>query len=143
MGRILRSASIFLGIAVLCVCLPTSAQKDEVVHDGDTNVAKYEQMDYPFLAARLRVSGVVVLRLQVDKSGSVLSASAISGKDLLIAAALENARKWRFNATSNGTVILVCNFVLDERLCTPCQSLFLWQGPNLITITTGSLPIQG
>jgi TonB family protein len=53
---------------------------------------------YPPLAALARVSGNVVIRVEIDASGSVTKAELVSGHPLLAKGALDAARRWRFES---------------------------------------------
>ena len=59
---------------------------------------------YPTLAKLARVSGSVVVEIVISPDGVVESARAISGHPLLIPAAIESARGWRFQPTLLGDV---------------------------------------
>jgi TonB family protein len=58
---------------------------------------------YPELAKRMHVSGVVVLRVTVQPDGTVSQTTAASGHALLVTAAQEAVRKWRFVPSSEST----------------------------------------
>ncbi len=51
---------------------------------------------YPLLAQQSHVQGTVVLHAQVNKDGMVQALKVISGPDILITAALEAVKQWRF-----------------------------------------------
>ena len=55
--------------------------------------------NYPPLAKQIRVQGTVTVQVLIDESGSVVSAKAVSGHPLLIAEAVEAARRARFSPT--------------------------------------------
>jgi len=57
---------------------------------------------YPAMARQLRVEGEVVVSLDVDASGSVSAARAISGAPLLRAAALDAVRHWKYHPATLG-----------------------------------------
>jgi protein TonB len=57
---------------------------------------------YPAMARQLRVEGEVVVSLDVDASGSVSAAKAISGAPLLRAAALDAVRRWKYQPATLG-----------------------------------------
>lgn len=52
---------------------------------------------YPLIAAYSATSGQVRVKLTIDRTGSVTTASIVEGNKLLTAAALDAARKWRFS----------------------------------------------
>jgi TonB family protein len=58
---------------------------------------------YPPLAAMARVSGSVVVRVTIDAFGSVTKAEVLSGRVPLRQAALDAARKWRFETELSET----------------------------------------
>jgi TonB family protein len=74
---------------------------------------------YPAEARAAGAGGAVILRVEVDESGNVLSAQAISGHSLLLPTAEQAARNTKFEPiTVNGkpvnvTGILVFNFVSE------------------------------
>lgn len=57
---------------------------------------------YPSIARQLRTEGEVVLDLEVDPSGSVSAAKAISGPPVLRAAALDAVKRWKFAPATLG-----------------------------------------
>jgi periplasmic protein TonB len=54
---------------------------------------------YPPLARQIRLEGRVELHAIIARDGSVQSLEAISGHPLLIPAALEAVRQWRYRPT--------------------------------------------
>lgn len=58
---------------------------------------------YPELARRMHVSGVVVLHITVAPDGTVSQTSAASGHPLLVNAAQDAVKKWRFTPGSEPT----------------------------------------
>lgn len=63
---------------------------------------------YPPLARAARVSGQVVVEVEVDEKGNVLSARAVSGHALLKDSAISAARGWKFQPTTlSGTPVKV------------------------------------
>ncbi|MDE3180792.1 MAG: M56 family metallopeptidase [Acidobacteriota bacterium] len=59
---------------------------------------------YPPLARVARLQGNVVLRITVDKDGTVSNTDVLSGHPLLIKAALEAVREWKFSPPANAPV---------------------------------------
>ncbi|MBV9072562.1 MAG: energy transducer TonB [Acidobacteria bacterium] len=51
---------------------------------------------YPSVARQMRVEGTVLLDIEIDASGSVSDAKAVSGPPLLRAAALDAVRRWKY-----------------------------------------------
>ncbi len=57
------------------------------------------QPPYPAVAKAVKAQGTVVVQVEVDEQGQVISASAVSGHPLLRAAAVAAARQARFSPT--------------------------------------------
>jgi protein TonB len=54
---------------------------------------------YPILAVQSRIEGVVEIDAVIDKDGNVVQERAMSGPGLLIPAALEAVKKWKYQPT--------------------------------------------
>ena len=66
------------------------------------------QPNYPPLARQTRISGTVRLHAIISKSGSVESLEVMSGHPLLVQAALDAVRQWRYRPTTlNGEPVEV------------------------------------
>lgn len=55
--------------------------------------------EYPILAKQARVEGAVVIEAIIDASGNVVEAKVVSGPALLMKAALDAVRQWKFEPT--------------------------------------------
>lgn len=112
------------------------AQRDQPVEDKDIKVVEFENLSYPQIARATHITGVVVLRLNLDADGKVLEGQVVSGNPLLTRVCIENAKKWRFKPNSQKAVILVYDFRLDG-LCPRNveSSQLLLYPPNLINVT--------
>lgn len=65
------------------------------------------QPEYPDLARKMELAGVVKIEVTVAPNGSVKSARVVGGHPVLAGAALDAARKWRFEpapAESSGVI---------------------------------------
>jgi TonB family protein len=62
---------------------------------------------YPEIAKRYHIRSVVKLEVVVREDGSVKSAKVLGGNPVLIDAATDAVRKWRFEAASRETVEVV------------------------------------
>jgi TonB family protein len=77
------------------------------------------QPPYPPEAKAQRISGAVLIRVEIDETGTVTGTKIICGPDLLTAVSRETALKWRFNPTTlNGQPVkvigvLTFNFTLQ------------------------------
>lgn len=100
----LREAKQFVGIVVLALLLvgvvglrPTPAvgqEQAEITRKVKTKVAPV----YPEIARRMSISGVVKLVVVVSPNGSVKSTKVLGGHPLLINAAEDAVKKWKFES---------------------------------------------
>jgi protein TonB len=54
------------------------------------------EASYPALARRMRVEGSVLLQASVDTDGGIRDVRVLSGNPILVSAAVDAARQWRF-----------------------------------------------
>src|ERR1700739_3417271 len=83
--------------------LPGRAQQEEMSRKVKTKVAPA----YPELARRMSISGVVKVQVVVAPNGSVKSTKIVGGHPLLVNAAVDAVRKWRFETASEETTGVV------------------------------------
>jgi periplasmic protein TonB len=74
---------------------------------------------YPPLARAARVQGTVVLKVKIDKSGEVQKVKLVSGHPLLVSAAIDAVKQWKFQTyISSGFPVkertVEVNFTLDK-----------------------------
>ena len=81
--------------------------------------------EYPPDALKRRIQGQVVLRVNIDKEGKVFRIEPVSGHELLIPAAMDAVRQWRYKpyllnnqAVELDTEVLI-NFTLSGKLEDP------------------------
>jgi TonB family protein len=80
-----------------------ATQNDEIVRRAKNKV----QPSYPELARRMNISGTVKIEVVVAPNGTVKEARVVGGHPVLASAALDAARKWRFEpapAESTGVI---------------------------------------
>lgn len=63
---------------------------------ANSNIEKYVAPRYPEKAREMRVQGTVVLRLALTKKGKIKEMSAISGHPLLVPAAMDAVKQWKY-----------------------------------------------
>jgi TonB family protein len=68
------------------------AQNEEIVRRAKTKV----QPTYPELARKMNITGTVKIEVVVAPNGTVKDARIVGGHPVLAGAALEAAKKWRF-----------------------------------------------
>jgi TonB family protein len=108
-----RTATALLAILTL---LPTvgsvqaraqQAQNEEIVRRARSRV----QPIYPELARKMNISGTVKVEVVVAPNGTVRDARIVGGHPVLASAALDAAKKWRFEpAPSESTGIIDFKF---------------------------------
>ena len=62
---------------------------------------------YPPLAMQARIEGTVKVGIMVDEAGTVVKSTAISGHQMLQAAAAEHAKTWRFAPAAKSSVLII------------------------------------
>jgi TonB family protein len=104
-----RTAAIVLAALTLAVALgpiqlrAQQAQNDEIARRAKTRV----QPVYPDLARKMNLVGTVKIEVVVAPNGSVKDARVVGGHPVLAGAALDAAKKWRFepaSAESSGVI---------------------------------------
>jgi TonB family protein len=104
-----RTAAIVLAALTLAVALgpiqlrAQQAQNDEIARRAKTKV----QPVYPDLARKMNLVGTVKIEVVVAPNGSVKDARVVGGHPVLAGAALDAAKKWRFepaSAESSGVI---------------------------------------
>ena len=98
-----RTAAVLLAALTLSVAVvapPTQAQQaqsEEILRRAKTKV----QPTYPDLARKMGITGTVKIEVVVSPNGSVKDARVVGGHPVLANAALDAAKKWRFEPSSN------------------------------------------
>ena len=83
------------------------AQNEEIVRRAKFKV----QPAYPALARKMNISGVVKIEVVVTPNGSVKDARVVGGHPVLAGAALDAAKRWRFEpAASEASGIIEFKF---------------------------------
>ena len=94
--------SLLAGVAAMSFSLPAMAQ-GELARKAKTKVAPA----YPPLARRLNITGTVKVMVVVSPNGSLKNTKVVGGNPLLVDAAVEPLKKWKFEPAeteSTGTV---------------------------------------
>jgi TonB family protein len=102
--------------------------------------------EYPRLALQARISGMVRLRVTLDKDGQVGGVAAITGNPILASAARASLRQWAFayvplreQAAGDSPGTRSIDFVVLFKLVsleTPLNApLFVYQYPNKATVS--------
>ena len=83
--------------------LPGRAQQDEITRKVKSKVFP----SYPELARRMSIAGVVKVQVVVAPNGSVKSTKVVGGHPLLVNAAMDAIKKWKFEPASEESTGIV------------------------------------
>ena len=84
----------FLSFPVVCLCLFAAA----LLHADTRKSVKTVAPVYPAIAVKMRVEGTVKLDATIDPDGSVSDVKVVSGHQLLVQAAVEAVKKWKYES---------------------------------------------
>ena len=112
------------------------------VSDTEVKPLYFEQISYPTEARITHVQGVVVVRVDLDDEGKVVSANPVYGAKSLLPDCLANAKKWRFEPNKHKQAVIVYDFRIAGLCSTPCPSQFLFEPPNHAVITAGERVVE-
>jgi periplasmic protein TonB len=73
-----------------------SVRPPRISHVMEGNLIRRVQPEYPALAKQARIQGTVVLRAVIAREGSIQDLQVISGHPLLVQAAINAVRQWRY-----------------------------------------------
>jgi TonB family protein len=96
-------AAVVLVVAVRPINVQGQAQSEEILRRAKSRVYPV----YPELAKRMSIAGTAKIEVVVAPNGTVKEARIVGGHPVLASAALDAARKWRFEpapAESTGVI---------------------------------------
>lgn len=98
---------------VLLHPVSSHAQQDQITRKVKTRVSPA----YPDLARRMSIAGVVKVQVVVAPNGTVKNTKVVGGHPLLVTAAVEAVKKWRFEPAADETTGVV-EFKFDPNVAT-------------------------
>ena len=108
-SSVLIAATLSAAFAVFCT--RALAAQDS----GDRKVKYRVDPQYPEIAKKLGLSGVVKLEVLVAPNGSVKETKVIGGHPILVTAAVDAVKKWKFEpASAESTGVVEFKFVPGE-----------------------------
>jgi TonB family protein len=113
MRRILAIAGLGLALALAgSAVLPRKASaQDNSSDEGKRKVRTRVVPEYPALAKQMNVTGKVKIEATIAADGHVISTRVVGGSPLLVNAALDALKKWRFEpAAKDSTEIIEFEF---------------------------------
>lgn len=75
---------------------PVSSHPLKISHWTEGNLTHSVQPNYPTLARQARIQGTVELRAIISKTGAIERLTVLSGHALLVTAAVEAVKQWRY-----------------------------------------------
>lgn len=105
-------AAVLAAFTICATVLPCrlaaqTSQNDEIIRRAKSKV----QPTYPELAKKMQISGTVKIEVVVSPNGTVKEARVVGGHPVLATAALDAAKKWRFDpAASESTGVIDFKF---------------------------------
>ncbi|HEX6878808.1 MAG TPA: energy transducer TonB [Terriglobales bacterium] len=103
-SALIRMSWKLAAFALLATVFVTNAARAE---NGDRKVRQRVSPLYPELARKANVSGVVRLQVEVSPNGEVRKVNVIGGHPLLIPAAEDAVKKWRYEPAKDATTAVV------------------------------------
>jgi TonB family protein len=97
MRRVLVATCLLAAAMVLLRPARTLGEDTEITRKVKAKVAPI----YPEIARRMNISGTVKLVVVVAPNGSVKSTKVLGGHPLLVSAAEDAVKKWKFEPASN------------------------------------------
>jgi TonB family protein len=98
---------LVLGLLLIAACATAGAPVAWGQEKINRNVKSQVAPLYPDLARRMRITGTVKVKVVIAPNGTVKDASLVGGHPVLANAALDAARKWRYEAGPEETTGVV------------------------------------
>lgn len=113
-----RTRTVLMALALALPLLPRGAFAQTTQQQGNDDFLRRAktrvQPMYPELAHKMNISGTVKIEVTVAPNGSVKEAHVVGGHPVLANAALDAAKKWRFEPAS-GESTGVIDFKFEPR----------------------------
>ena len=104
----LKKIARWLGIGLIAMlAVFVASQAASAQDDGGRKVKQRVAPVYPELARKLNVSGTVKVELTVAPNGNVKNVKPLGGHPVLIEAASDAARKWKYEPAKDETTAVV------------------------------------
>jgi len=103
-------AVVGLGLALILggsAVLPKKASAQDSSDEAKRKVRTKIVPDYPALAKQMNVTGKVKIEATIAADGHVISTRVVGGSPLLVNAALDALKKWRFEPAAKDTTEVV------------------------------------
>ena len=91
--------TLLIAVVLIFTIHPTAGFAQE--QHSDRKVKSRVYPDYPEIARKMSLTGVVRLEVVITANGSVKETKVIGGHPILVNAAIEAVKKWKFEAASS------------------------------------------
>jgi protein TonB len=100
-----------LGLALLLggsLCVAPKAPAQEASSDSNKRKVKTRVVpEYPGLAKQMKVTGKVKIETTIAADGHVTNTKVVGGSPLLVSAAMDAIKKWRFEPAARETTEVI------------------------------------
>jgi len=96
-----------VGLLLLGACAATSAPKAWGQEETTRKTKSRVEPVYPELARKMKITGMVKVRVTIAANGSVKTASLVGGHPLLANAALDAVKRWHFEVAPEESTQIV------------------------------------
>jgi TonB family protein len=103
----MRRKAILIVIALVALTTVTAAQDNAQPASGGRKVVLRVAPNYPELAKRMHLHGIVKVEAVVRANGSVKSSRVVGGNPVLAESAADAVAKWKFEPASDESTELV------------------------------------
>ncbi len=103
-------AVVGLGLALIlggAAVLPKKASAQDAGDEAKRKVRTKVVPEYPALAKQMNVTGKVKIEATIAADGHVISTRVVGGSPLLVNAALDALKKWRFEPAAKDTTEII------------------------------------
>ncbi len=104
----LSAVAVALFVVFTALCVPTARAQEALERRVKSKVSP----TYPEIARKMNLAGVVKLEVTVLPNGNVKETKVIGGNPILVNAAIDAVKKWRFE-TANDESVGVVEFKFD------------------------------
>jgi TonB family protein len=101
-----------------------------------------ESLIYPPVARQARIAGDVMLTAQIGSDGSVSIPVRRSGHPLLLQAAEDNLKTWKFQTGESQQMEITYHFKLKEQSSGSAQTKCVFDLPDSVTIYSDPPPVR-
>jgi TonB family protein len=123
-----------LFVALLLLAISPQTQRRLPVH--------VESLFYPPVARQARISGDVVLLAQVTSDGRVSIPIRKSGHPILMQAAEDNLKKWKFQTGQDQAMEITYHFKIRETSAHSPFTECVFDFPDSVTVSSDAPPVE-